>query len=91
MDTKKLIRELFSEPTGTLSWGRVASAVSLLAAIAWVTKVLLVSHVIPELSGITTFVLAPYGANKVATAVQAFSSNPTGSTPVVPVDKPEGQ
>lgn len=78
MDIKKIAKEVFSEPTGTLSWGRIASTVSLLAAIAWVTKLVLLTHTLPDLSGITGFVSGPYLANKVSTAVQAFSGNPVG-------------
>jgi hypothetical protein len=78
MDTKKIIREILSEPTGTLSWGRIASTTALVAAIAWVTRLVLTTHAMPDLTGISTFVVAPYGANKVATAVQSFSNNPVG-------------
>jgi hypothetical protein len=72
---KIAIRELFSEPgaNGTLSWGRVASAVALLGALVWVSKIVFQTHTLPAFDGITAFVLAPYGANKVATAAQAFA------------------
>ena len=72
-----MLREVFCEPnTNDLSWGRVASTICLIAAIAWVTRFLLLTHTIPDLNGITAFILGPYTANKVTTAVQAFSSNP---------------
>lgn len=72
---KKSIREIHSEPGpgGTLSWGRVASSVSLLAVIVWVSHVLIISHQLPSLEGVTAFSLAPYGANKALTTVQSFS------------------
>jgi hypothetical protein len=76
----KLVKEIFSEPTGTLSWGRIASSVALVAAVAWVTRLVLVTHALPDLSGITGFVIGPYGVNKVATAMQSFSNNPVGKT-----------
>jgi hypothetical protein len=79
---KHALREVMSEPGGQLSWGRVASSIALLAAIAWVSRIIYLSHGIPSLDGITTFVLAPYGTNKAITAVQAYSSNPVNpSTP----------
>ena len=73
----KVVREIMSEPgpNGTLSWGRVASSVLLLAAIVWVSHILFRTHQLPALDGITGFVLAPYGSNKVATAVQSFSQH----------------
>ena len=75
---KKTFREIMSEPGpgGTLSWGRVASSLFAVAAIVWVSRLLYLNHAMPSLKDMTEFVLAPYGANKVSTVVQAFSSNP---------------
>jgi hypothetical protein len=71
---KKVVREIFSEPGGgTLSWGRIASTVSLLASIVWVSHILIHTHVLPDLGGATGFTVGPYAANKVTTAVQSFS------------------
>lgn len=79
---KRIIREIFSEPNGGgLSWGRVASGVALVAAIVWVTRILILTHGLPALDGITGFVIAPYTANKVGTAVQSFSQNPVSAPP----------
>ena len=80
---KKTVREIMSEPNGGgLSWGRVASSVALLAAITWVTRVLLMSHAMPgDLSGITGFVVAPYTGSAMKTAVQSFSQNPVSAPP----------
>lgn len=78
---KKVFREVMSEPGGALSWGRVASSFSLVAAIAWVTHVMFKTGGIPSLDGITTFVVSPYAANKIGTAAQAFSQNPVAVTP----------
>jgi hypothetical protein len=74
----KIIREVLSEPGvgGTLSWGRVAASCSLLAAIAWVSRLVFLTHSLPALDGITGFVVGPYAANKVSAAAQAFSNNP---------------
>ena len=65
-----------SEPgaNGTLSWGRVASSICLIAAIVWISHILIHTHALPALDGITGFVAAPYASNKVATAVQSFSN-----------------
>lgn len=70
------IREIFSEPgpDGTLSWGRVASAVSLVAAISWVTHIVIKTHTLPALDGATGFIVGPYASNKIATAAQAFAN-----------------
>jgi len=72
-----MVREIHSEPNGgTLSWGRCA------ATGAFITMAIAVLHTafhtgaMPPLSGAAEFVTAPYLANRVATAVQAFSSNP---------------
>jgi hypothetical protein len=75
---KKTFREIMSEPgpTGTLSWGRVASSLLVLAVIGWVSRILYLTHVMPPLKELTELMLAPYGSGKIAAAVQAFSSNP---------------
>lgn len=79
MSLSTAIHELFSEPgpNGTLSWGRVASAVALAGGIVWVSHIVYIMHSLPAFDGVTAFILAPYAANKTATAVQAFSQNPT--------------
>jgi hypothetical protein len=63
----KTLKEIYSEPgpQGTLSWGRVAATITLLAAIAWVTRIVLMTHALPALDGITAFGLAPYAANRI--------------------------
>jgi len=84
---KKDVRELFSEPgpTGTLSWGRVASAIALVASLFWVTHIVLLTHVLPSLSSVTGMIVGPYAANKAGAAVQAHSDNPvTAETPPAP-------
>ena len=78
MGFSQALHELFSEPgaNGTLSWGRVASAVALVGGIVWISHIVYVLHTLPAFDGITAFVLAPYAANKAGSAVQAFSNNP---------------
>jgi len=66
----KLVREVLSEPGGgTLSWGRIASTTTLFAALAWVTHLVLKTGALPALDGISGFIIAPYAANKAATAM----------------------
>lgn len=83
---RKVIREIHSEPgpNGTLSWGRIAATASLLAAISWVTSIVFKTHALPDLAGAAGFVVAPYTANRIATAVQSFSSNPVTPNPNQP-------
>jgi len=82
MQAGKILREILSEPgNGTLSFGRVASGLALLFCFGWATYVLVHTHVIPPLAGLTGFALAPFAANKAANAAQAFSSNPVDATP----------
>ena len=82
----KICREMFGDSKGVISLGHVMTGVFGLVAIVWVTRILLLTHALPPLDGITGFVVAPYGANKIATAAQGFSQNPVASTapPVVP-------
>lgn len=70
------IESTLSEPgTTSLSWGRCASVVSLIAVILWGSIVVYHTHAMPTLIEGTGFVTAPYVANKTATAIQAFSKN----------------
>lgn len=82
---KKIARELFSEPgpNGTLSWGRVASAVALVASVTWVSRILIHTGALPSLASITGFVTAPYASGKVGSAVQSFTDHPTTDNSVV--------
>ena len=84
------MHELFSEPgaNGTMSWGRMASALALLGAIVWISRIVFLTHQLPAFDGITAFVLAPYGTNKVITAAQAFSGNPVNSASSAPTSTP---
>jgi hypothetical protein len=74
---KKMVREIHSEPNGgTLSWGRCASTGTLIAILIYVGHIVFHSHALPDLAGASAFAISPYAANRVATAVQSFSSNP---------------
>jgi hypothetical protein len=80
---KKLVREIHSEPgpNGTLSWGRCASTGMLVAVLIFIGHIVFHSHVLPDLAGASAFAVSPYAANRVATAVQSFSSNPVTPNP----------
>lgn len=85
---KKVVREIHSEPNGgTLSWGRCAATGAFLTVAVSVLHVVFKTHGLPALDGAAAFVIAPYTANKVATAVQSFSQNPV--TPASPVNAPK--
>lgn len=88
---KKTLREVLSEPgnglDGALSWGRIAASVSLLSSIVWVTRIVLQTHVLPDLAGVSAFSVAPYVVTKAGAAVQSFSANPVSA--VVPPTLPE--
>ncbi len=76
----KVAREVLSEPgpNGTLSWGRIASSVVLVAAVVWIAHSLIKGVVLSSIPwrDIGEFILMPYGSNKLSTMVQAFSQNP---------------
>jgi hypothetical protein len=74
---KKIIREIHSEPNGgTLSWGRCAATGSLIVVIGCILHVVCHTHALPPLGDAALFACSPYTANRVATAVQSFSTNP---------------
>lgn len=76
----KTLREIMSEPgsVGTLSWGRVASSFAFAASLGWVTHLLLRGVSVHEIpfKDLAEFSISPYGANKLTTMIQSFSSNP---------------
>lgn len=90
--TKKICREMFGDSKGVISLGHSLTGLFGLAAVTWIFHVLIAAHgAVSALSavpweGITTFVLAPYGTNKIMTTAQAFSQNPVTGTaqPVIP-------
>jgi hypothetical protein len=56
------------------SWGRVASSVCIIISIGLAIAFYIAHRALPEFSGLTTFSLAPYAANKVTNAVSSFSN-----------------
>jgi hypothetical protein len=87
---KKLVREVHSEPgpSGTLSWGRCASTGTLVAVLIFVGHIVFRTHTLPDLAGASGFAVAPFAANKIATAVQSFSANPVTPNPNQPPAPP---
>jgi len=59
----RFLQQLFSDAPG-VSFGRVATAISLVAAICWVTWVVYKTAAVPALDGITMFALSFYGTGK---------------------------
>ena len=73
---KPFWREVFSEPgpDGTGSASRVTMFMFALAAVAWITYVLIKTHSVPDLLNIAAFVLSPYGVNRVSGILENLKS-----------------
>jgi hypothetical protein len=79
MEFFKFVREIFSED-GQGSASRTMMGVHAAAGIGWVSYHVIhaAGHPLPDavtLTGITSFVVAPYAINKFHGAVTAFSGN----------------
>jgi hypothetical protein len=74
------LREAFSED-GQASSSRLMMAIHALAGIAWVTYALVhdPAHKLPDFSGVTLFVTAPYAINKFGSAASAIGSAIAGT------------
>jgi hypothetical protein len=68
-------RQLFSE-SGQVSFSRTGSFVALLAACAWVSKIVWATHALPNLEGLVLFVSTLYGLGKAGETVQRLASRP---------------
>lgn len=70
---QSFVRSVLSEPDGTGSAARVCTVLSVLAAIGWVTFLVVRNHAIPDLTNVATWLAittgSTYGLNKVATAL----------------------
>ena len=62
-------RGVFSEPDGTPSFSRVATAVIVGFAVGWVTALVRTNHQLPDFGGLVLLIGALYGVNKFAGAV----------------------
>ena len=71
---KSFWREVFSEPgaEGTGSASRVTMFLFALAAVGWVTHIIVKTHTVPDLLNIAVFVASPYGVNQLAGVVSAL-------------------
>lgn len=67
--SKSFWRGAFSDPDGTPSFARVASGVVVVAAVSWVTAVIVMQHSLPTFEGVSAFLVAAlaslYGTNKI--------------------------
>lgn len=79
---KKFLREAFSE-NGVGSFSRVASGIHMVAGIAWVSHVVWHAHALPSgdsLAGVAAIMVAPYGANRLSSAIAALRGNGGGGS-----------
>ena len=60
---------LFLDEDGAPSFARVASGLLILVGCTWTTRVLWLTGTLPDLLGLTALIAAPYGANKLSTAL----------------------
>jgi len=61
-------RSVFSEPDGTPSFSRVATAVIVGFSVGWVTTLVRLNHQLPDFGGLVLLIGALYGVNKVSGA-----------------------
>lgn len=60
---KKFFQQLFSE-SGEASFSRLGAFIALAFACAWITYLVLHTHILPSLEGLTLFIAALYGLGK---------------------------
>jgi hypothetical protein len=68
------IRQLFEDPDGTLSIGKIAFAAAAVVVLACGMHVLLKTHAMPDWSGGTIFLSALYGLDKGAEVITSHPS-----------------
>jgi hypothetical protein len=88
MEQKPFWRGVFSEPDGTPSFARVATAALVGAAIGWVTYLVHANHALPELAGCAGFITVLYTTNKVA-AIWGKVDPPAPPPPPAPPAPPQ--
>jgi len=83
---KKFLADAHSD-NGVASWSRIAGSVILVAEMAWVSFMVYINHVIPDLSGLALLLCAPYGINVVgktgtmiATSINTANTTTTANT-----------
>lgn len=62
------VRGMFLDDDGAPSFSRVASGISLVCSVIWVTSLVIATHQLPDLTGLSLYISAFYGANRVAAA-----------------------
>lgn len=72
-------REVLSDD-GVGSFGRTGSMISLLAAIGWVTFLVIKTHMIPSLEGPIAFLSAPYLITKASSTITGLKTPPQAPT-----------
>jgi hypothetical protein len=65
----KFLQQLFSE-SGEASFSRLGAFIALSFACAWITYLVLRTHVLPSLEGLTFFIAALYGLGKANETLQ---------------------
>ena len=65
----RFMSQLFSD-SGETSYGRTASFITLLVAIAWISYIVWETHALPHLEGVTAFISMLYGLSKTGETVQ---------------------
>jgi len=74
------LKDLFSEPEGKISWGRVGSGITLGFVLWWVTSLVGKNHVLPDLLGPSAFIGTLYGLSAAKSTAKSFS-NGNGGVP----------
>jgi hypothetical protein len=70
--------DLFCEPNGKHSFSRVATAVLIVFALIWVTRLVEHNHAFPDFTGLCFFIGTIYGLNKLGAAASSIAqSKPT--------------
>ncbi len=67
------LRQLFSE-SSQASFSRTGSCVALLAACAWVSKIVWATHALPDLEGLVLFISTLYGLGKAGETFQRIAT-----------------
>jgi len=62
-------RSVFSEPDGTPSFSRVATAVIVGFSMGWVTALVRLNHQLPDFGGLVLLIGTLYGVNKFSGAI----------------------
>jgi hypothetical protein len=65
----RFISQMFSD-SGEASYGRTASFLTLLVAMAWISYIVWETHELPHLEGVTAFIAMLYGLSKTGETVQ---------------------